>query len=389
MKLNEFRNGSALQRSAISLLLLLAFSACGPQKNSGGVATGPETTTSASTSGGDETRGGGDGCEISYKYHMRLALDWIFTQQVLMTAEEWRKANEVLLPLETPPMRNSAEPQNIIDYSLLRNGSLEIKCGNDPIYVNGEPKTAATRVFQKSAEKSAMGLKFSTTIDFGKWFLQPRDLRSSLACHEAMVMAGVEKTNDYHICQNMLQQRLNSLPLKELECSHSLSGTDLLTMRIVSEKTGVEGRVNSFSHSIILELRRRSYVANSWQQLQTVPPVFSMKEKISRMCWFSGTDPIQLECAGMDPNSLIMQQLASPRDMDEGHRNNYKLNLDASRLSYNWYKLEPAILKEPGLGPELSRNLPLLSSPEPWDVSDQFAECKTKYFVNGEDGDGL
>ena len=329
-------------------LILLSLCSCA-QENA---ASGPGVPVS--TSGGDETRGGGDGCEMSYKHHLSLALDWIRSQQSAMAPEEWAKTHAALFASGG---------------DALADGRVDCECVNEAVFVNGVSKTAGTKKIRKASQVPS----FHTKVDYKRWFTQPTDVRTALACHEALVMAGVEKTGDERICRKMLKQRLTSSHIKELECTRSLNSWDLLTTRIDASKLSIGG-----GFEVTMELRSRRNFSGSWEDLRRTNPVFLVNETLDPLCWFAGENNSFLECAELDYKSVLM------RHIFEAEQGNPRLNLDIQAAPILWSKLQAVFSREERFSRFLQSEGASLTSIQ-HDISGQVAECRTKYFLPGDD----
>jgi hypothetical protein len=172
---------------------------------------------------------------------------------------------------------------------------------------------------------------FSTVINWKRWQDTRNPLeRVALACHEIMVLAGVEKTDNYQVCNRILRSdRIVSSRHYQLAChSSNREGNQLYSLRLrwVDQGTWLvsfesrhspEGKMWKDGH------RRGSrgwfrYIAETdeappdpafeapwegraWQRLE---PVARYDMHMTTDCHFGRRDPRQLDCGKAMKNSL-------------------------------------------------------------------------------------
>jgi hypothetical protein len=106
--------------------------------------------------------GGGDVCEIVY----RKILEEV-------------QSSGFLAPLGKNALKHS---------HITRLAKLQIKCGDQPLELDGSLKTAITYIDENKTE-----------VNFNRWKASPEDVKKALVVHETFVLLGMEKTGDYHL----------------------------------------------------------------------------------------------------------------------------------------------------------------------------------------------
>lgn len=345
-----------MKRPLLYILFIMGapwlFTACSPEQpylqggSGAGGGSGEEVLT-----GGDETRGGGDGCEMSFKHHLGEALAWLSTQEKHMSPEDWAKTEAALF----------SGPADA-----LQTGQIACECVDQPIIIDGIAKTAGSKKI--SPPKASSLPHFHSKIQQSRWFQQPLRIRTALACHEALVMAGVEKTGKDDFCRRLLKSDADITPISQLECSRNLNAWDLLKITATSLDGNYQGRIQ-----MRLELRSRRVKPMTWTELAEKAPDYTFAETLSPICWFQTEGGLGLECAQVENDSILLKNFFNR------HSGNPLLQPASENVIVNWFNLAPLLAKESTVLTNLMTTAPAQHPLAPADQA-EFSECKIQYF---------
>lgn len=260
--------------------------------------------------GGEHTGGGGDLCEIDYRSHSVLALDWLRKVGFgILAMEEFHRLAPLL---SVDPERSHTIDRYLILSPLRFSGS----CMSTPLLLNGVEKSAVTEVVGRVGTKD---FKFRTKVNRGLWWRASSAAKVTLACHEILVMAGIEKTGDYHICGQFELRLRQPLPVKNVSCSSfdpevgGRARKEVLTIRVEKAEVGF---------AFVAELRDTSKASEevfkilTQLDLRTWVPREVFRHRLAS-CAFGAIDPRVFRCdQGMGPidGPVISQNRGISRD---------------------------------------------------------------------------